>query len=104
MAKVPGLGADAIVYDLEDAVAPAARPAARTTLIEALAATATAPFERIVRINAIGSEDFGDDLDAVARGRPMSCCCPRSSPAMTCTSSPPNAGGAVSSRQPRYGR
>ena len=70
VAKVPGLGADAIVYDLEDAVAPAARPAARTTLIEALAATATAPFERIVRINAIGSEDFGDDLDAVARGRP----------------------------------
>lgn len=70
LAKAPGLGADAIVYDLEDAVAPAARPAARETLIEALATTAVARFERVVRINAIGTEDFDADLAMVVRGRP----------------------------------
>ena len=70
MAKAPTLGADAIVYDLEDAVAPSARPAARAALVDALAAGAGSPFERIVRINSRASDDFEADLDAVARGRP----------------------------------
>ncbi len=70
VAKAPSLGADAIVYDLEDAVAPALRPAARASLVEALAATQSAGFERVVRINAIGSEDFEADLESLARGQP----------------------------------
>lgn len=70
LAKAPTLGADGIVFDLEDAVAPAARAPARQALVAALAATAGGPAERIVRINAIGSADFEADLDAAAAGRP----------------------------------
>lgn len=70
LAKAPTLGADAIVYDLEDAVAPAARPAARVALIDALKAGAGGGFERVVRINALGSADFEADLEAAAEGAP----------------------------------
>jgi citrate lyase subunit beta/citryl-CoA lyase len=45
-------GADAIIADLEDAVAPAERPAARETVAAWLAGLDTPPFESWVRINA----------------------------------------------------
>lgn len=53
--------ADAVILDLEDAVAPAARPAARA----ALAATPLDPARVIVRVNETGSADQGEDLAAV---------------------------------------
>src|SRR5690606_38816517 len=55
--------ADAVILDLEDAVAPAARPAAR----EALVAHALEPARTIVRINPPGSPDFASDLAAISR-------------------------------------
>jgi citrate lyase subunit beta / citryl-CoA lyase len=53
--------ADAVILDLEDAVAPAARPAAREALGEIL----LDPDRAIVRVNESGSADQADDLAAV---------------------------------------
>ena len=53
--------ADAVILDLEDAVAPAARDAARS----ALASTPLDPGRVIVRVNPASTPDFGADLDAV---------------------------------------
>jgi citrate lyase subunit beta / citryl-CoA lyase len=52
---------DAVILDLEDAVAPDARPAAR----EALVTTPLDPARTIVRVNASGSADQEADLAAV---------------------------------------
>lgn len=70
LAKAPGLGADAIVFDLEDAVAPDARPAARVALARAVTATAATGIERVVRVNAVTSADFAADLEACIGCRP----------------------------------
>ncbi|MET0508262.1 MAG: CoA ester lyase [Burkholderiaceae bacterium] len=70
LAKAPALGADAIVFDLEDAVAPAARPAARAALTQAVASCDATRVARVVRVNAIASDDFAADLAAVADCRP----------------------------------
>jgi citrate lyase subunit beta/citryl-CoA lyase len=54
--------ADAVIVDLEDAVAPADKPAARSALIDA-----ELPFDRvIVRINALDSREAASDLATVA--------------------------------------
>lgn len=64
-AKAAGSGADAIILDLEDSVAPSAKPEAR----EAVAAYLAQPAEviRFVRVNPLGSEGLDADLVA-ARG------------------------------------
>lgn len=51
LGKAAGRGTDAIIADLEDAVAPAGREAARAMVAAWLAATAGAPVERWVRVN-----------------------------------------------------
>lgn len=53
--------ADAVILDLEDAVGPSRRPAAR----EALAASSLDPARVIVRINPAGSDDHDADLAAL---------------------------------------
>lgn len=55
--------ADAVILDLEDAVAPAARADARTALVD----TPLDPARVIVRVNAASTPDFGADLEAVRR-------------------------------------
>lgn len=55
--------ADAVILDLEDGVSPADRPAAR----EALVAMPLDPSRVIVRVNAVGTDDFELDLLALAR-------------------------------------
>nr|WP_322098365.1 CoA ester lyase [Nakamurella alba] len=55
--------ADAVILDLEDAVAPLDKPAAR----QALVAAAPDPARTLVRINQVGGEHWRADLDAVAR-------------------------------------
>ncbi len=69
MAKALGLGADALILDLEDAVAPAAKPAARVATAEFLA-TAERRAKLFVRINPLDSGLAGDDLAAVLPVRP----------------------------------
>lgn len=55
--------ADAVILDLEDAVAPAAKSAAR----EALVAHSLDPASTIVRVNPPGSGDFAADIAAISR-------------------------------------
>lgn len=77
MAKARTLGADAIVFDLEDAVAPAARPGARDGLVEQIEAGGFDATDVIVRVNAVGTPDLSADLDAVARARPNAVLLPK---------------------------
>ena len=65
--KARGLAADAIIFDLEDAVAPAEKPAARATLKAALAED-YGPRARIVRINGLDTEWGREDAAAFAIG------------------------------------
>lgn len=55
--------ADVVIVDLEDAVAPANRPAAR----EAVIASRLDPARTIVRVNPVGTDDHEPDLGAVAQ-------------------------------------
>ena len=70
MAKSWSLGADVIVFDLEDAVAPSVKASARESLIAQLAEHRNDGVEVVIRVNALGTEDLRFDLDAVARSRP----------------------------------
>ncbi|WP_277601059.1 HpcH/HpaI aldolase/citrate lyase family protein [Nocardioides pantholopis] len=68
-AKAALAGADAVIVDLEDSVAPAARPAARAGLADAVAAirAARTGLHVLVRVNA--DADLAVDVDAaVAAG------------------------------------
>ena len=65
-AKAFASGADAVVLDLEDAVAPPAKAAARAAVAAALAGDAA---RLVVRINDRSSACFGDDLALLAAAR-----------------------------------
>jgi len=66
IAKALGSGADALIYDLEDSVAPGAKAAAREMLRSHLAAcTGTDGLKRYVRINALDTGLTADDLKAL---------------------------------------
>jgi citrate lyase subunit beta / citryl-CoA lyase len=67
MEKARTLPADVLVMDLEDAVAPAAKVAARAGIAAALAAGGYGRRELLVRVNALGTEWSEGDLAAVAR-------------------------------------
>ncbi|GLS88118.1 (3S)-malyl-CoA thioesterase [Cypionkella aquatica] len=60
--KARGLAADAIIFDLEDAVAPDEKAAARDVLRAALAAGGYGKRARIVRINGLDTPWGADDL------------------------------------------
>ena len=64
--KARGLAVDAILFDLEDAVTPDAKVAARATLAAALAEGGYGQRYRIVRINALDTEWGADDAAAAA--------------------------------------
>lgn len=64
--KAPESGADVVVFDLEDAVAPASKATARETVVRALADIDADP-EVCVRINPL-DEGGDDDLAALAAG------------------------------------
>ena len=66
MAKVRVLPIDAIIFDLEDAVAPDQKVAARATLAEALAEGGYGNRQRIVRINDLSTVWGIEDAKAVA--------------------------------------
>lgn len=67
IAKALASGAHAVIVDLEDAVAPADKPAARAALMAAFATLAPADRARLlVRVNAIGTPWHTDDVAACA--------------------------------------
>lgn len=68
MAKAVASGADAVIFDLEDAVAPQNKPAARTEVAAFLKANPASPCQIWVRVNPLDSGLAGDDLAAVLTG------------------------------------
>ncbi|MDH3333098.1 MAG: CoA ester lyase [Gammaproteobacteria bacterium] len=71
--KADGIGADALILDLEDAVAPEARPAAR----QLAAAYLQGKEDAWVRINPIYSDDALPDLEAVMPSAPTGIVLPK---------------------------
>lgn len=68
MEKALGAGADALILDLEDAVAPSAKPAAREAVAAFLARERTTTL--FVRINPLDGGLAEDDLAAILPGAP----------------------------------
>ena len=75
--KARSLPADAILFDLEDAVAPDEKPAARRLLAETLAAGGYGHRALIVRVNAIDTPWGADDIDTLAAARPAAILLPK---------------------------
>jgi citrate lyase subunit beta/citryl-CoA lyase len=70
VAKIPTLACDAVVLDLEDAVAPDAKAAAREAAVALLKARGAQAPEIIVRINGLRTEWGADDLAAIGAAEP----------------------------------
>ncbi len=68
--KARDLPADGIILDLEDSVAPDAKANAREMIAQALAAGGFGTREMIIRINALDSPWWIDDVSMAARARP----------------------------------
>ena len=67
--KARTLPADALIFDLEDAVAPQSKTAARTAVLNAISEGGYGHRELVVRINAADTPWHADDLTAVAGSR-----------------------------------
>lgn len=70
LATIATLTCDAVIIDLEDAVAPADKVAAREKLAAIFASRPKRRCEMIVRVNALSSEWGNDDLLAAAKFEP----------------------------------
>ena len=68
--KAKGLAADALILDLEDAVAPDAKELARRQVCDAVRARGFGRREVIIRINALSTPWGEADLAAAAEARP----------------------------------
>ena len=68
--KAKTLPCDAVILDLEDAVAPEAKAAARQQVMAAVTARGFGSREVIVRINGLDTDWWLDDLNAAAKARP----------------------------------
>lgn len=80
-AKAAASGADALILDLEDAVAPAAKDGARAAVRDWLGEGASLP--RFVRINPVDTPLALADLDALAGTRPDGIMVPKAEGAAT---------------------
>ncbi|KAA1427614.1 HpcH/HpaI aldolase/citrate lyase family protein [Nocardioides antri] len=68
--KAKTIAADAIIFDLEDAVAPDAKPTAREAAAAAVQSGDYGRRELIIRVNGIGTEWHDDDIKAAAAAGP----------------------------------
>jgi len=68
--KAKTIAADAIIFDLEDAVAPDAKPAAREAAAAAVQSGEYGRRELIIRVNGIGTEWHNDDIKVAAGAGP----------------------------------
>jgi citrate lyase subunit beta / citryl-CoA lyase len=75
--KAAGLPADALILDLEDAVAPDAKAEARDRVCEAATSGRYGNRELTVRVNGIGTAWHDDDLRAVAAVGPAAVVVPK---------------------------
>ena len=79
MAKAAGGEADIVIFDLEDAVAPGAKPEARRLVADFLAQASEAERRRLwVRVNPLDGEHTAADLDAVMAAGPGGIMLPKS--------------------------
>lgn len=65
--KARGVEADALIFDLEDAVPPAEKPTARQMVRDAIDSGNYRRFKTFVRVNALTTGLLPGDLDAVVR-------------------------------------
>jgi citrate lyase subunit beta/citryl-CoA lyase len=78
MAKTASLACDAVIFDLEDAVAPEARPAARENLLAHFRdAPSNTGQERIIRVSLSDGGVDADDVALVGRCRPEAMLVPK---------------------------
>lgn len=75
--KARTLPTDAILFDLEDAVAPDEKPAARALLAQTLAGGGYGPRALIARINALDTPWGAEDVAALAAARPSAILLPK---------------------------
>lgn len=75
--KALASGADAVILDLEDSIAPGAKDDARRGAREALSAHSAGP-RLIVRVNGLASGELDADLEAVAPHAPFAIMLPKS--------------------------
>ncbi len=75
--KARSLAADALILDLEDAVAPSAKEAARAQVVAALSAGGFGRRELIVRVNGAATPWGPADLAAAARSGAHAVCLPK---------------------------
>lgn len=68
--KAKTIAADAIIFDLEDAVAPDAKPAAREAAAAAVRSGEYGRRQLVIRVNGIGTEWHDDDIAAAAQAGP----------------------------------
>jgi citrate lyase subunit beta/citryl-CoA lyase len=68
--KAKDIPADALILDLEDAVAPDAKPEARERVCAAVAGGGYGNRELIIRANGLGTEWHDEDLAAAAKAGP----------------------------------
>lgn len=80
--KSRALQSDVVIFDLEDAVAPGQKAAARANLVLAFGgANTTSRHVRVIRVNGMESPFLADDLDSVATCKPDAVLLPKVSSA-----------------------
>jgi citrate lyase subunit beta/citryl-CoA lyase len=75
--KAKGLAADAIIFDLEDAVAPDAKAEARDRVCAAVASGEYGNRELTIRVNGLDTSWHADDLAAAAAAGPAAVVVPK---------------------------
>jgi citrate lyase subunit beta/citryl-CoA lyase len=75
--KARTLPADVLIIDLEDAVAPEAKPASREQAKAAVMGGGYGERELVIRINGLGTSWYADDLAAAAAARPHAILVPK---------------------------
>lgn len=78
LAKAQDCGADVVILDLEDAVAPGSKAKARNIVADYLKSLKARKSRIYVRVNALTTGLADDDLDAVVPGRPDGIMLPKS--------------------------
>jgi citrate lyase subunit beta / citryl-CoA lyase len=81
--KAAGLPADALILDLEDAVAPDAKADARVRVCEAVSSRRYGAREVAIRVNSAGTPWHDDDLRAAAGAGPAAVVIPKVNAAAT---------------------
>lgn len=75
--KAKSLDTDAVIFDLEDSIAPEAKDAARDMACAAVQAGGYGRREVLVRVNGLGSENCARDIAAVAKSGAQGICVPK---------------------------